>query len=199
MTQQKLTEEFVLDDKNRTTAEVFGDNQLDYTYAENETTPATITVTDNQNQQKVYNHEKDLIYSSQNGDNKEYFNFTQATRSFTPTTAPKPDKQERVSTGKKIRMYDSWRNQRQKLDDATKEKFNSMSTASEVLGDLINKPEYMSGGKPIPFDKENLLKGLIYNNPSMFDKEGNIYSNADWSKLDFPKDLRAYVKTDVES
>ncbi len=195
LNRQMQLDEFQLDAKNRITAEIFGDNQLEYTYPENTATPATITVTDNQDQQKIYNHEKDLIYSSQNGDNKEYFSFNQATRTFAASEAPKPDKQDRQAGEPKIRYTEGWRGQRQKLSDDVIAQFNEMSTASEVLAKLIDKPEYMSGGKPIKFN-DSLLSDLIRNNPSMFDKEGNIYSNANWKKLDFPTNLRNYVLTE---
>lgn len=195
LNEQMQLDGFQLDAKNRITAETFGDNKLEYTYPENAATPATITVTDNQYQQKIYNHEKDLIYSSQNGDNKEYFSFNQATRTFAASEAPKPDKQNRKAGGAKISYTEGWRGQRQKLSDDVIAQFNEMSTASEVLAKLIDKPEYMSGGKPIKFNN-SLLSDLIRNNPSMFDKEGNIYSNANWKKLDFPTNLRNYVLTE---
>lgn len=188
LNKKMLLDEFTLDDKNRVTSERLDDKNFDYTYSENKTTPASIKVTDNQKQQKVYTNEKDLIYSTENNNIKEYFNFDQKTKVFTKTDAPRPNKHERQITGKKIRMTNGWRGQRQKLDNEMVSKINSMYTASEVLAELLKSDEY----KGANVDEARLCADLIYNNPSMFDKDGNIYSDANWSRLDFPRNLTAY-------
>ena len=85
-------------------------------------------------------------------------------------------------------MTNGWRGQRQKLDNEMVSKINSMYTASEVLAELLKSDEY----KGANVDEARLCADLIYNNPSMFDKDGNIYSDANWSRLDFPRNLTAY-------
>ena len=81
-------------------------------------------------------------------------------------------------------MTEGWKNQKVKLNEETTAKFNAMSTANEVLAELIKDKDGIN--------QEALLADLIRNNPSVFDNEGVIYSDAIWDRLDFPKDLHNY-------
>ena len=48
--------------------------------------------------------------------------------------------------------------------------------------------------KEANLNDKSLLADLIHNNPSMFDKDGNVYADAKWEKLDFPTDLSKYLQ-----
>lgn len=189
-----IPEPFTIDDKNRITSEMWNKNQFDYTYEGENTTPATITVNQGADDQKVYTQNGEL-YTSPNGEATEYFRFDPQKRTFTPTEAPEPpkpavEKEVRPTTRKLIRMTDGWKNQKVKPDAATIEQFNNMSLASEVLAELVARNDNF---KDKNIDTEALTRDLIANNPSVFNKDGVIYSNANWNRLDFPKDLSRYV------
>ena len=97
------------------------------------------------------------------------------------------EKPKRPSSRKLVPMTAGWKNQKVKLDDDTKAKFNAMSKADEVLADLIKD-------KADGLDIDKLCADLIKNNPSVFDPStGQVYSDARWDRLDLPKDLRNYV------
>lgn len=185
---KKLLDQFTVDDKNRITAEVDGDNVFQYTYEDDAQEPSTITLNANTDGQMVFTRENDL-YVLQNGDKKEYFTFDAEQRVFTETEAPKPviKKQARPTQRHLIKMTAGWKNQKVKPDEDMTAKFNSMSSAQEVLAELVK-------GHEGNLDQETLLADLIKNNPSMFDSDGKIYSNALWDRLDFPKNLASYEK-----
>ena len=184
--------EFEVDEQNRITSEYWGENSYDYTYEEDSKAPATVTVS-NADGTKVYTREETL-YTSKNGNDEEYFTFDAETRQFTKTEAPQQQdsvapKTTRPKKQSLIKMTAGWKNQRVNPDSNTIEEFNSMSEAKQVLDKLINGNEQT---KDFKFDEEELLSDLIKNNPSVFNSEGIIYSDARWDRLDFPSDLSKY-------
>lgn len=191
-----IPQEFIVDDKNRITAEIWGDNQFDYTYDGENVEPATVTVNKDAENEAVYTRENDL-YTSMSGDTKKYFTFDADKRQFTQTEPPAPEvppeppvqKQTRPRNQKYIRMTPGWKNQHVKPDEALTAQLNAMSKADEVLTELVNRNEQF---KDTNLNREQLLSDLIKNNPSVFDKQGVIYTDARWNRLDFPKDLSAY-------
>lgn len=184
---------FTVDDQNRVTSEVWGNNTFNYTYEGEATEPASVTI--NQGEHETAFTRENELYTSMNGETKEYFQFDPQKREFTKTDAPKPveppvEKQARPTNRKLIRMTDGWRQQRVKLDEDATAKYNAMSKASEVLTELVAKNEKY---KDANLNTETLLADLIKNNPSVFDANGIIYSDAKWDRLDFPSDLSRYV------
>lgn len=188
-------DEFVLDDKNRITAEVWGENSFNYTYDSESSEPSTVTINQGEADEIMFNRESEL-YTSMNGEVKEYFQFDKKKRLFTQTDAPQPKeppvkKHSRPTTRTLIKMTAGWRNQRVKPDADMTAKFNAMSKADEVLTELTAKFDGQ-------LDTTKLLADLIKNNPSVFDANGIIYSDARWNRLDFPSDLTAYeIKSPV--
>lgn len=187
-----LLDEFKVDDKNRVTSEVWGEHSFEYTYANDDTHPFFINVDGGENSStgKTYDYSgKENIYSTGSGESREYYKFDAEKRTFTKTEAPKPDvvKPKRPTERHRISMTKGWKDQKVNPDDAQTAKFNGMSTAQEVLDEL------MSGKfKSADYNPESLLADLIKNNPSVFNKDGVIYSDAIWQNLDFPEDLTAY-------
>lgn len=187
-------DEFTVDEQNRVTAEVWGKNTFNYTYEGEATEPASVTINQGEQNEIAYTRE-DELYTTMNGEAKEYFEFNSEKRVFTQTDAPKPveqpvKKQLRPTSQKLIRMTNGWRGQRVRLDETTTEKFNAMSKANEILTELVAENEQY---KDANLNTEVLLADLIKNNPSVFDKDGVIYSNARWNRLDFPSDLSRYI------
>lgn len=88
-----------------------------------------------------------------------------------------------------IRMTSGWKNQKVKPDADMTEKFNSMSKADEILSELVAQNEAF---KEVNLNTDELLSDLIKNNPSVFAENGDIYADARWDRLDFPKDLARY-------
>lgn len=91
-----------------------------------------------------------------------------------------------------VSLNDIWRNSR---DDGNKiasgdEKYKdikSATSAKEVL-DRILKAKNIETKNIKPDDMTKLLQTMIKFNPSIFDREtGNVWIDADWTKLDFPK------------
>lgn len=188
-------DEFVIDDKNRVTNEIWGENSFNYTYDGENIEPSTVTINQGETDEVVFNREGEL-YTSMNGEVKEYFQFDKKKRLFTQTDAPQPKeppvkKHSRPTTRTLIKMTAGWRNQRVKPDADMTAKFNAMSKADEVLTELTAKFDGQ-------LDTTKLLADLIKNNPSVFDANGIIYSDARWNRLDFPSDLTAYeIKSPV--
>lgn len=90
-----------------------------------------------------------------------------------------------------VSLNDTWRNSR---DDGNKiasgdEKYKdikSATSAKEVL-DRILKAKNIETKNIKPDDMTKLLQTMIKFNPSIFDREtGNVWIDADWTKLDFP-------------
>lgn len=189
-----LPKKFAVDEQNRVTAEVWGENEFKYTYNDGNNAPASVTVAKNGTEVKKYISEGEL-YTSMNGETKEYFTFDAEKRTFQKTDAPQPKQVEKQArpTGKRqlIRMTAGWKNQKIKPDAEMTAKFNAMSTADDVLDALLeNVPNKEN------LNLERLKADLIRNNPSMFQQSsGAIYSDAKWDKLDFPKNnLTMYNK-----
>lgn len=185
---------FTVDEQNRVTAEVFGENTFNYTYEGEAPEPASVTINQGEQDEIAFTRENEL-YTSMNNETKEYFQFDPQNRVFTQTAAPEPveppvEKQARPTNRQLIRMTDGWRRQRIQLDEATTTRFNEMSKASEILTELIAKNEQYKNAN---LNTETLLADLIKNNPSVFNEEGIIYSDARWNRLDFPSDLSRYV------
>lgn len=185
-----LLDEFKVDDKNRVTSEVWGEHSFEYSYANDDTQPFFIDVDGGENSStgKTYDYSgKENIYSTGSGEAREYYTFDAEKREFTPTEAPKPkiEKQARPTQRHMIRMTAGWKNQKVKPDEDTITRLNSMLTADEVLAELIKD-------KGDGINQETLRADLIKNNPSVFNQDGVIYSDARWNRLDFPKDLSAY-------
>lgn len=71
---------------------------------------------------------------------------------------------------------------------------NEHNNADKVLDKLLQtydiNPEEVQMGK--------LKEDLIMYNPSIFAKDGNVYVNVEWSKLDFPKNAGDLYKNGVE-
>ena len=192
LNQKGLLDEFTVDDKNRVTSEVWGENLFDYAYEGDNTKPSEITLNKGTQTEKQYILDGEL-YTSQNGENKEYFTFDSEKREFTQTEAPQPikpavQKQTRPTQRHFIKMTEGWKNQKVKPNKETTAKFNAMSTANEVLAELIKDKDGIN--------QETLLVDLIRNNPSVFNDKGVIYSDARWNRLDFPKDLSRYKTAD---
>lgn len=195
LNQKGLLDEFTVDDKNRVTSEVWGEHSFEYSYANDDTQPFIIDVDGGERAGntggKSYTYSgKENIYSTGSGESMEYYTFDAKKREFTPTEAPQPvkpavQKQTRPTQRHLIRMTAGWKNQKVKPDEETTAKFNAMSNASEVLAELIKD-------KGDGINQETLLADLIKNNPSVFDADGVIYSDARWDRLDFPKDLARY-------
>lgn len=90
-----------------------------------------------------------------------------------------------------VSLNDTWKNSR---DDGNKiasgdEKYKdikSATSAKEVL-DRILKAKNIETKNIKPDDMTKLLQTMIKFNPSIFDREtGNVWIDADWTKLDFP-------------
>ena len=88
-------------------------------------------------------------------------------------------------------MTNGWRNQRINKDGELSEQLNVLYSADEVLKKLLENNERF---KDANLNDKSLLADLIHNNPSMFDKDGNVYADAKWEKLDFPTDLSKYLQ-----
>ncbi len=189
---KKLLDEFTVDSNGRITDEFYGDNEYQYTYGyDSAMQPSSITVTnDNTGDAKVYTQEKG-VYSVMNGDKKEYYDFDTNTREFSAAEAPKPDKQNKPETKHLVKMTNGWRNQRINKDGELSEQLNVLYSADEVLKKLVENNERF---KEANLNDKSLLADLIHNNPSMFDKDGNVYADAKWEKLDFPTDLSKYLQ-----
>ena len=183
----KLLDEFIVDDKGRVTNEIYGEKEYSYNYDETSNQPTSIKVKTNDNKEVEYTNEKG-VYST---NKKEYYNFDAKKREFSPADPPKPDKQNRPQTKHLIRMTQGWRNQRINKDNSLTEQFNAMSSADEVLNVLVSKNEKFKDTK---LNTETLRADFVRNNPSMFTKDGEIYADAKWEKLDFPTDLSKYAE-----
>lgn len=194
---QCIPSEFTIDDKNRITVEFFGGNRFDYTYEGEDTKPSSVTLNKGEEDEITFTREGDL-YTSINNEVKEYYAFDMDKRVFTQTEAPQQteptkvfEKPKRPASHHYIRMTAGWKNQRVKPDETLTTKFNAMSKADEVLTEIINRNEQL---KDKNINREQLLADLIKNNPSIFDKDGVIYSNARWNRLDFPQNLSSYIQ-----
>ena len=183
----KLLDEFIVDDKGRVTNEFYGEKEYSYNYDETSNQPTSIKVKTNDNKEVEYTNEKG-VYST---NKKEYYNFDAKKREFSPADPPKPDKQNRPQTKHLIRMTQGWRNQRINKDNSLTEQFNAMSSADEVLNVLVSKNEKFKDAK---LNTETLRADFVRNNPSMFTKDVEIYADAKWEKLDFPTDLSKYAE-----
>ena len=91
------------------------------------------------------------------------------------------EKPKRFHDGKKIHLPASWSNKRLADGVAEEIKLDETYTADEVLEKLITK---FKVGNDI--NKDKLKADLIKYNPSIFNSKGEVYANADWTKLDFP-------------
>lgn len=186
---------FTVDDKNRITAEFWGDNLFDYTYEGEDTKPSSVTLNKGDEDEITFTREGEL-YTSMNNEVKEYYIFDTENRIFTQIEAPQPkqkevEKPQRPTSRHYIKMTAGWKNQRVNPDETLIAQFNAMLQADEVLTELINRNEQL---KDKNLNREQLLADLIKNNPSVFDKDGIIYSNAKWDKLDFPQNLSSYIQ-----
>ena len=195
LNQKGFLDEFTVDDKNRVTSEVFGEHSFEYSYTGDGTYPVFINVdggedaTSNNGKTYSYSGESNIYFTGIDLDMK-YYTFDAETREFTPTEAPKPKiaKQFRPTQRDLVTMTAGWKNQKVKPDEETTAKFDAMSTADEIFAELIKDKDGIN--------QEALLADLIKNNPSVFDAEGVIYSDAKWDKLDFPQDLSRYKIAD---
>lgn len=91
-----------------------------------------------------------------------------------------------------VHLSDSWRVKRDVGNAIANDKdgygeIKNKKTATEVLNAILEKK-----GITISEDtKENFLKTFIKYNPSIFNREtGEVWLNADWTKLDFPEITR---------
>lgn len=153
-----------------------------------------IVVRDKDNNRMTLELQDDGTYLNKEDNTLYKLNDKGIPEKYTPPEKPKEEppqqvveKPSRPTQRKFIKMTAGWKNQKVKPDDETKAKFNTMSNAQEILAELLkeNGTAY----------NDNLLADLIKNNPSVFNSEGLIYNDADWNKLDFPKDLSKYEKS----
>ena len=83
------------------------------------------------------------------------------------------------------------------------------ASPTEALGNLNEQDDYNADKvlnklmstydiKPEEVQMDKLKEDLIKYNPSIFDKDGNVYANVEWNKLDFPKNAGELYKTGVE-
>lgn len=87
-----------------------------------------------------------------------------------------------------VTLTSEWKNSREIANDIDSDKYKGVKTkqtASEVLDAILTAQEITDVSDE---NKIELLKRLIKFNPSIFNREtGEVWEDADWSKLDFPK------------
>lgn len=142
------------------------------------------TLVNNDDQGNQIAKEGFLLYrQSKGGSINKYYTFNPETREFTPATADQVNKPAKPEKHDKIKMTEGWRNQRFDLNETKREEFNKMLTAEDLLPKLL---ELRGVDGNFECNEAELLKDLIYYNPSIFNGEGRIYDKADWGRLDFP-------------
>lgn len=204
LTYQTAEGTFSYDPKGHLTRQTTADNQAiiykAYTSDAKNAPAGVIVVRDAENNRTTLELQEDGTYLNKSDGTLYKLNNKGIPEKYTP---PEPTKEEaapevveqqvekptRPTTRKLVKMTAGWKNQKLKPDDDTKTKFNKMNNAEEVLAELLKE----QGGE----FNDNLLADLIKNNPSVFNPEGTIYSDAQWDKLDFPKDLSRYKKSSV--
>lgn len=127
------------------------------------------------------------------------------TKEVTDKTVAEPDNKEKglaetVSTLnqkpqkiKKVSQPKAW--QKANPTEALEQLDVSDGTADKVLEKLMEV--YGIEADKVQMDK--LKADLIKYNPSIFDKDGNLYSDVEWGKLDFPKNAAELYKTGAKT
>ena len=135
---------------------------------------------------------------------KDYSNFMEAYKVATEGAETEDFKAETTDNSQKVKpkfarrgrvsLPSQWSHKR--LDDGVAEelKLNDTYTADEVLEKLMQKFNISGDG----LQKDKLKADLIKYNPSVFDADGNVYSDAKWGNLDFPPNAGELYKEGVE-
>lgn len=119
---------------------------------------------------------------------------TESDEAVTTETADTSETRKKKQKHDPVHLNDNWRNQRDVADKIVKGEGNyaamkNMSSASEVFNAILAEKGIKIADAT---EKDTLLKTFIKFNPSVFDKStGKVWADADWSKLDFPNDVKS--------
>lgn len=199
LTYQTADGTFSYDPQGHLTRQTTADNQTimyqAYTSDAKNASAGRIVVRDADNNRTTFELQEDGTYMNKDDNSLYKLNDKAIPEKYTPPEPPKEppapepveptiQKQARPTQRHLIKMTDGWKNQRVKPDEEMTAKFNSMSTAGEILAELVKDKDGIN--------QETLRADLIKNNPSVFNSDGIIYSDARWERLDFPSNLSRY-------
>lgn len=163
-------------------------------------TPQKILVT-NGDTQTYYVRQDDGSYQLKNGAPEtkgKSYNYDPDSHTFTEVKPKEPEYKRQAEAQNyqqhALRKYSSndWRNARVDFDSEQLKESAAAIKSSVNADELLDKMLQAKGVDKSKIDVASLKADLIHNNPSVFADNGDVWSDAKFNKLDFPKDLKNY-------